>query len=261
MSRLRALHRDTVQVLGAPHALPTLTVPFLFCLLACGTVYLLCRFLAVLALVCLPLSTAELLRLTAINALQSFLVILFVLPIWLGRLRMAGLLLAGEKPLYGECFYYFRDRARYFRALGASAILYLVYGLAGLAVYGTLAGAIVLYRSIFLLYLPRIAPLLLVAVLHVALAAVAGVIYLLGNILPFAAIVVGNESLPLFAALVRALRTGRKSLGKSFAFALKGLLRLALSLASVMVLYVLWYSHYFNLIYLRYSMALTEEVQ
>ena len=261
MPGLRALHKNTMQTLGEPHTLPTLTASFLLCLLVGMASYLFCRFLSLLAVLYLPHATAELLQITAIPIFEVVLAVLLLLPLWLGRMRMAGLLLLAERPVYGACFYYFGTAARYFRAVGASAILALAYGLAGLAVYGSFAGAVSLYRAVLLIYLPRIAPLLLVLLLHVALAATAGIIYLSGVFLPFAAIVVGNEELSTLAALARAVRVGRKHLGKSFLFSVRQLLWLALCLASVMVLYVLWYSHYFNLFYLRYSKALTEDAQ
>ena len=259
MTNLRQLHKSTMQTLGKAHTLPTLTVPFLFCLLIGMGGWLICRLFLVLALLFLPQALSELLQITAIPALEILLCLFLLLPVWLGRLRMAGLLSLGERPTYGACFYYFGKRERYFRALGASAILVLIYGLAGLAVYGVFAGVFNLYHAVLLFYLPRLAPLLLALLLHVALAATAGIVYLAGAFLPFAALVVGNEELSPLAALIRAVRVGRKSLGKNFIFAIKGLLWLLFSLATVMVLYVLWYSHYFNLIYLRYSKALCEE--
>ena len=259
MTNLRRLHKDTMQTLGEAHTLPTLTAPFLFCLLILMGGWLFCRLCLVLALLFLPQAVSELLQITAIPALEILLAVFLLLPIWLGRLRMAGLLSLGERPVYSACFYYFGTRKRYFRAVGAAVILVLIYGLAGLAVYGAFAGVFNLYHEALLYYMPRIAPLLLVLLLHVALAVTAGAIYLAGAFLPFVALVVGNEELSPLAALARAVRVGRKRLGKSFIFALKQLLWLLFSLATVMVLYVLWYSHYFNLIYLRYSRALCEE--
>ena len=258
MSGLRALHKNTMQTLGRPHVLPTLTATFLFCMLAYGTVYLFCRLCAVITAVYLPYGTARLLRLTAVAATEIVLTVLLVLPIWLGRLRMAGMLLAGEVPAYGTCFYYFKTKRRYARACAVVLILVLVYGLAGLASYGAFAGVFSLYHAVLVYYLPRVAPLLLVLLLHVALAVTLGILYLLGTFFPFAAIAVGNEELSVREAFARAVCAGRGNLGKHFVFAIRQLLNLALCLVSVMVLYVLWYSHYFNLIYLRYAL---EEVQ
>ena len=258
MSKLRTLHKNTMQTLGAPHALPTLTVPFLFLMLVGVGIFLLCRFLAVLMVLYLSRGMADLLQLTVIPCLAFLLVAFLALPLWLGRLRMAGLVLAGETPLYGSCFYYFKHPKRYRRALGISVLLALVYGLAGLAVYGIFAGTFSVYYHVILYYVPEYALPLLLLLLHVALAGTAGVIYLAGAFLPFAAVAVGNEELSAGGAFVRAVRAGRKNMPGNFVFALRQMLWLALCLVSVMVLYVMWYSHYFNLFYLRYSMEVTQ---
>ena len=258
---LRALHKKTMQTLGAPHTLPTLTVTLLFCLLSGTAALLFCKFTRLLALLFLSSGEAELLRFTLRPILAVLLAVLLVMPLWLGRLRMAGLLLAEEKPLYRECFYYFKRPARYARAVGTSAVIAFFAILFGFGVFGVFAGAVLLYRAVLLVYLPRVAFLLFFVALQLAIAAAAGLLYLAGYLLPFAAIAVGNEEISVAAALARALRVGRRQSGKSFVFALWQLLWLVLSLLSVMVLYVLWYSHYFNLIYLRYSMTLTEDFQ
>ena len=259
MQTLRKLHKNTMQALGAPHTLPTLVAPFLFLMLSGMAVFLLCRFLAVFMVLYLPTSTANLLQLTVIPVLSTVLVVCLVLPVWLGRLRMAGLLLLDEQPTYGALFYYFGKRCRYAKALLVSAVLALAYGLLGLALYGTAVGAWHLYQAVILVYLPQYAAISLLVLLPLVLAVMAGALYLSGIFLPFAALFVGNEELPFGALLARSVRVGRKNLTKIFVFSLKQLGWLALCLVSVMVLYVLWYSHYFNLIYLRYSMALFEE--
>ena len=259
MSELRVLHKNTMRTLGKPHVLPTLTVTWLFCLLSGMAAVLFCRFCLVLATIYLPFDVTDLLSMTALPVLAVGFAVFLVFPCFLGRLRMAGLLLEGEIPLYADCFYYFGARARYCRAVGISAVLLVVYGLAGLAIFGSFAGALSLYRGVLTFYLPEFAIPLLIILLFVALAAAAGVLYLTGALLPFAALAVGNESLPLTSCFQRALRVGRQNLFKSFLFTMGQLLCLVICLLSVMTLYALWYSHYFNLIYLRYAMALFKE--
>ena len=86
-----------------------------------------------------------------------------------------------------------------------------------------------------------------------------GSILLSGVWTTFTALAVGNDKLPVLHALKIALRTGRARLGTLAVFTLHSLWHLLLSVATLGILYMYWYSHHYLLSYLRLSMAICSE--
>ena len=246
-------------LLAKPHTLPTLLLALLFCLLASVIPYGAQRLFYYAAYLLLKsdlwLVIIELL-LTAFGVLAFW---LFAMPLWLARLRMAGLLIGGTVPAATEIFYSFSSRSRYFRALRVGGMALLLLLLPLLAVCAMVAGAINAFQLILtsfgIGYALLSVPPLVFAVLWLSLL----VLFLSGLLRLFLAVAIGNEMLSVRESLMVALQFGRKNLKALFLFALKNLLLLLLSLATVGVLHVLWFSHYYTLSYLNLSIILTSK--
>lgn len=258
--QLRAISREAAALLGKSHTLPLLTFALLFCILVFFTGYCLLELAAYLAgLAAVTLTAAAIIEI-ALVCLEVLLLLAFFMPLWLGKLRMAGLLLVGEEPPLSALFYYFTSPARYGRAfrVGALASTLLLVPIA--AVLGLFYGAFSLYSEVLSFYFSGIfAALLFIACLMLALGLAVSILYFSGTFTAFAAVAVGNENISVRHALFLAARRGKRYLPTVFVFALKSMLYLLLSLVTVGVLYVLWFSHYYNLSYVRLSMALCQE--
>lgn len=195
-----------------------------------------------------------------VYVVTAVLLVTLLLPVWLGRLRMAGLVCTGRVPQVREVLYYYTSH----RLLGRAALIGLVLLLQVLLPISLLAGG-----SVFLLWLydeilffamatgPAI--LLMVLGFFVLLALFVGAILVSGVWTMFAAVAVGNEKMPVYRALALSLRVGRRHMGALTLFALRSLWHLLLSAVSFGVLYMYWYSHHYLLSYLRLSMALCSE--
>ena len=249
--RALSLHASTM--LSCSHTLPTMIPAFIFCLVVTFGIYML-FYTVVAAFLCVPLSDAFLMGLNvAALILPVALEMIFLLPLLYGKLRMAGMISEGEKPLISAVFYYYTSPRRFLRAarisLGLFVSVLLVFCLPFLLVLGA---------ALLVEVLPAfVGGLLLLLSLPLSLALlVFGVIFSVMS-LSFVALAVGNEALPVRAAFFMALRGGRKNLKSNFGFLLHTLPRLLLSLATVGVLYVAWFSHYFAFTYLRYARALS----
>ena len=187
----------------------------------------------------------------------GILLFLFVIPVWLGRLRVAGLLCAEKMPMMREMFYFFTSAARYKRALLLSLVLAVQVLLPLLICAGVIFGAFELYFQVFYFeFTATVAALLLICCLLVALAFAVLVLFLTGMYAATAAIAVGNEELSLFAVFCLSLKTGKRNLPAFFRFAMRSLWHMLLSLVTFGVLFVLWYAHHYMISYLRLSMAL-----
>lgn len=195
-----------------------------------------------------------------VYVISAILLVALVAPVWLGRLRLAGLVCTGGMPQIKEVLYYYTS----FRRLGRAVLIALVLLLQILLPVSLVAGG-----SVFLLWLYNevlffavsdgLAVVLLLFGFFVLLVLFVGTILLSGVWTLFAALAVGNESIPVFRALALALRVGRKRLGTLVLFSLRSLWHLFLCAVSFGILYLYWYSHHYLLSYLRLSMALCSE--
>lgn len=181
--------------------------------------------------------------------------LLLILPVWLGRLRLAGLLLKDGDPALREVFHYFDTPRLYWRAVRIGAMLVIQALLPVLLTALAFGGAFALYDALRISEPKHVAVALLVIVLVFCVQLALVLILLSGVWLTFAALAVGNEQLPLSAALRRSLHCDR-SLGFLFCFTLRWLWRLLLSFATLGVLFVLRYSHKYLLSYLHLSEVL-----
>ncbi len=100
----------------------TMVLALLFCLTALYAWYLLSVLLAG-ALV--ALLRDALLVFTLYFAVLSLAVVLLLLPLWAGRIRMAGLVAAKRPCELGELFYYFRSPHLWLRGIAVSLLLVL----------------------------------------------------------------------------------------------------------------------------------------
>lgn len=178
-------------------------------------------------------------------------------PVLLGRLRMAGRMCRGEEPLQIDVFYYFTARRRYLRALLVSLLTLLCLACTLALPVLLFGGSIVLFQYVLTEEMGLFAAVAVLIVLLVLCTAFSLVLLLLAGVwLLFPAVAVGNEELSVRAALSKALAIGTRNLGAIFRFSLRALCWLLLSLATLGVLLLLWFSHYYVLSYLRLSMAL-----
>ena len=250
----RALSMHARAQLSFSHTLPTLIAAFIFCLMVAVGIYML-LYTVVAALLCLSLSDAFITGLSiALLILPVTLEMLLLLPLLYGKLRMAGLIAEGEKPLISAVFYYYTSPCLFLRALRISLGLFLSVLLPFLLPIGVVVGAAFLATAVLS---EGLGALVFVLALLLALAIlVFGVIFSVMS-LSFVALAVGNEGLSVRVAFFMALREGKRNLKANFGFLLHTLPRFLLSLATVGVLYVAWFSHYFAFTYLRYVRALS----
>lgn len=256
-SPVRTASREAKELLGQRHVLPLLTLALLFLITVAFAAYCLVQFLVFLAVTFVVSDTAAAVLEPVLVVTELLLLIALVMPVWLGKLRLAGLLCVGEEPQISSVLYYFTSRERYFRALRTSALTALLLILPAFAVAGLFLGAVSLYHEVLTYYFGGpLAVLLFFLLLLLALLLSVSIIFFSGAYLFFAPVAVGNENLRVRHAFALAVRGGRKNLAKTFVFSLRSLLLLALSLLTVGVLYVLWFSHYYTLSYMRLAMAL-----
>ncbi|MBQ9099413.1 MAG: hypothetical protein IJY50_08310 [Clostridia bacterium] len=183
--------------------------------------------------------------------LSGLLFFLTVPPIWLGRLRMAGLLLAGESPLMAEILYYYTTPRRWGRAVLIGLIIALMVLIPVVLGLSAFVGALALYDELSFYLEAFVAVPILIFSLLLCVAFGLLLLFLSGFYLLFAAMAVGNSKLPLGRALGLALQTGYRSLPTLFVFSLRSLWHLVLSLCTVGVLHMLWYAHHYIISYLH----------
>lgn len=254
---LQAIKRDAMAALHRSGTLPRLTCALLFCLLVTFAVYCLQQLAVYLAGLYATTLIAAVIAEIALVLLELLLFLAFVMPLWLAKLRMAGLVLLGEEPPLSALFYYFTSPRHYARAWRIGAVLALLLLVPAVAVVGLFFGAWSLYTAVFTVYFSGpVAVLLLILCFLMAIAVSVLVLFFSGAYLAFAAVAVGNEDMRVRQAFYFAVARGKRNLTHIFLFSVKSLLWLLLSLATVGVLHVLWFSHYYNLSYMRLSMAL-----
>lgn len=183
--------------------------------------------------------------------------LLLVMPFFMGRLRMAGLCAAGERPDPREMLYYFTSRRRYTRALSMSIELLLGIALPCGISYGAVCALAAFWNRFLRIELDEdVAFLILLSLIPVALFLCLITFFLCGSYLPATAVAIGNEEIGTLHAFGIALSHGWRAKWQIAAFVMRVLWHLLLSLASVGVLYVFYYSHHTAIAYMHLSMML-----
>lgn len=253
----RELGKDTARCLCRGSVYTAMLASWLFCLLVGVAVYSFTRVILSLALL-LPLSAtaAEVVSLAVLLLLLALFVML-LMPLLLGRLRMAGLVLMGEEPIAAECLYYFTTRGRLLRAWRGGLVMAALVSLPVLCLFFLQQGIWQLYADVFTFYFNELIALLLLLGTELLCLAIAVLLFLAAGVFcTFPALLVGNEGLCVREALWLAIKQGRACKGKVFRFSLAALARLAVCLLLIGVPLLLWFSHHYLLTYLRFSMAL-----
>ena len=182
-------------------------------------------------------------------------------PLLLGRLRIAGLISTGQRPLAKECFYYFITPRRYLRALwlGFAYLLSLCLPVALLSL------AAVLPYLLFELWLPYmltgVAVLLLVLLYPISLALAVFLLLLAGRAFCAVPLAVANEQLGPIAALRCSLRITKGKKREPFAFLLHSAWRLLLSAVTFFVLWVVYYAGVLDIAYFGLSRTLYRDAE
>ncbi|MBQ8716459.1 MAG: hypothetical protein IJY43_01275 [Clostridia bacterium] len=261
---VRASMREASDVLKRRGNLALLTTTLLFCLLVTFTWFTVMQLVGLLFDYILLSVEAEQISplLEGLWMLLSALLFLVgVMPAWLGRLRMTGLLLSGDHPMAREVLYYYTSPRRMERAILMGLFVAFEVMLPLLLALGAFVGALALYNEVLVFYLPdALAVLALICGFLLAIAITVLLLFLSGLYLLSTAIAVGNESMPVWKSFTEAFRFGKKNLLATFLFSIRSLWHLVLSLCTFGVLFVFWYAHHYNLSYLRLSMALTKGV-
>ena len=261
---VRASMREASDVLKRRGNLALLTTTLLFCLLVTFTWFTVMQLVGLLFDYILLSVEAEQISplLEGLWMLLSALLFLVgVMPAWLGRLRMTGLLLSGDHPMAREVLYYYTSPRRMGRAILMGLFIAFEVMLPAVLSLGAFVGALALYNEVLVFYLPdALAVLALICGFLLAIAITVLLLFLSGLYLLSTAIAVGNESMPVCKSFTEEFRFGKKNLLATFLFSIRSLWHLVLSLCTFGVLFVFWYAHHYNLSYLRLSMALTKGV-
>lgn len=233
----------------------SLTLSAVFCLLACIATYL---FFDVLCLVLSAYTALGFGWLCAIAATAvALVVLLLILPLFVGRVRLAGLLAMGEEAALGELFYYFKAPARFWRGLLLS-LCYLFSFLIPVSLgVGAFVGSYLLYDHVFYVNLPdpaAIALFVFFCLLSVAFFLLC--IYFSCLHFSLVALMVGGTRRTLPTALGRAVRIGWRYRHVIWRFFWRSFLRLLLSVCTLFVLWLLYDAHHTTLTYWELVIAL-----
>ena len=257
---VRVSFRRAAKRLGQGGGLLTLALCAVFCLLACITLYL---FFEILCLVLGSYTTLSFGLLMAIAASVSALVLfMLLLPLFVGRVRVAGLLALGEEPLQRELFYYFTSAGRYARGLLISLCYLCSFLLPLVCGAGAFVGSFFLYDRVFYVNLPDGIAVLLAVACYLASAGFC-VLCLYLSAFHFSLVVslIGNSRCTLKEALARAFLLGKHYRGSIFRFLLQVIWRLLLSLCTLGVLWVMYYAHLVTLGYWEMVITMERELE
>lgn len=174
----------------------------------------------------------------------------FGMPAAFGRMRLSGLLLKGERVHAGELLHYYRPQL-----LCRSFLLSLIHLAALFLPLAVAVFGVVLSRMLFvavLLPTMNIGTATLIFLGLAALSLVLGVVlFLISGLFYFTAgFAVGNEQMPLLAAVRASVRTGTRNMRAIAVFRTQNVVYIFLSLLTVGVLYVLYFGHRIQLTYL-----------
>lgn len=252
-----ALHaaREVLEREGSWHAL---TMPLLFFLLCAFACYLFTAILQILLFELTILSEGAVLALYAASVLLCCVLLLF--PLLLGRLRIAGLLSLGERPLPKACFYYFSAPRRYLRALwlGSAYVLSLLLPLALLLCAAVLP--YLLFEAVLYPYLiTGVAVLLLIVLYPAGLALAVFLLWLLGRLAFAVPLAVANEHLGLLAALRLSAAYTKKNTREPFALFWQSTWRFLLSCCTLFVLWALYYASALDVAYFELARKLSSK--
>lgn len=174
----------------------------------------------------------------------------FGMPVAFGRMRLSGLLLKGEQVSAGGLLHYYCPQL-----LCRSFLLSLIHLATLLAPFAFAVGGIVLSRLFYLSVLLSslgfgVATLIFLGLVVLSLV-LGAVIFLISGLFYFTAgYAVGNEQLPLRAAVRASVRTGARNMRTIAVFRTQNIVYIFLSLLTVGVLYVLYFGHRIQLTYL-----------
>ena len=207
---VRASMREASDVLKRRGNLALLTTTLLFCLLVTFTWFTVMQLVGLLFDYILLSVEAEQISplLEGLWMLLSALLFLVgVMPAWLGRLRMTGLLLSGDHPMAREVLYYYTSPRRMGRAILMGLFIAFEVMLPAVLSLGAFVGALALYNEVLVFYLPdALAVLALICGFLLAIAITVLLLFLSGLYLLSTAIAVGNESMPVWKSSVLAKR-------------------------------------------------------
>lgn len=174
----------------------------------------------------------------------------FGMPAAFGRMRLSGLLLKGERVHSGELLHYYRPQL-----LCRSFLLSLIHLTALFLPLAVAVLGVVLSRMLFvtvLLPTMNIGTATLAFLGLAALSLVLGaVLFLISGLFYFtASFAVGNEQMPLPAAVRASVSVGRRNMHAIAVLRTQNVIDIFLSFLTVGVLYVLYFGHRIQLTYL-----------
>lgn len=178
-------------------------------------------------------------------ALAALVLLFVVLPMIVGRVRLALLMVKGETPLVKETFYYFTSPRRYGRALLVGLLFAACLAVSAALVAGAVYGVYVLYEEILVVFLVPLAANLMVALGYHLVAAVALAIFFVSGIwLPCTLIATSEEGICVLRAFGRGFALGGKRFGCFLRYLWQVLLRFLISLPTIGVLWLLYFENY-----------------
>lgn len=185
-----------------------------------------------------------------VGALAVLAFLWFGMPVAFGRMRLSGLLLQGERVHSGELLRYYRPQL-----LCRSFLLSLIHLAALFLPLAVAVLGVVLSRMLFvavLLPTMNIGTATLIFLGLAALSLVLGaMLFLISGLFYFTAgFAVGNEQMPLSAAVRASASVGRRNMRAIAVFRTQNVVYIFLSLLTVGVLYVLYFGHRIQLTYL-----------
>ena len=194
----------------------------------------------------------------AFYLLLSLFALLAVLPLLLGWLRLALLIGKGEAPMAREMTYYMASPRRYGRALLLSLLFLLVIGLPVALASLTFYAASFLSNEIQVGLLAAPIATLKVVLIYL-LAALPALVFLCleGFALPVIACGIKEEKQAPFAAILLGLRLGARYFGRNLRFLLALLVRVALSVCTLGILWIVYAGPACAVAYLCYAEELT----
>ena len=194
----------------------------------------------------------------AFYLLLLLLALCVVLPVALGWLRLALQMTQGETPLPREVTYYMASPCRYGRALLLSLLFLLVIGLPVALASLTFYAASFLSNEIQVGLLAAPIATLQTVIIYL-LAALPALVFLCleGFALPVIACGIKMEKRNPFATVLMGLRLGARYFGRNLRFLVALLLRVALSLCTLGILWIVYAGPACAAAYLCYAEELT----
>lgn len=237
---------------GASKAPAPLMAGLIFLLLLGMSAFFLCELLWIL----LSRADAPEFCFSLAVALSVLSFLWFGMPAAFGRMRLSGIFLTGGQAPAFELLHYYKPSL-----LCRSFLLSLIHLAAVFAPFAAAVGGIMLSQRLFVgVLLPLlgfVVSLLIFLGLSFLSLALGAVLFVVSDLFYFTAgFAVGNERLPLRAAIRASVRVGAHNLRAITLFRVQNLVYIFLSLLTVGVLYVLYFAHRIQLTYLELCMTL-----